>query len=178
LAAQVLGAIPVPVYADAVAEEMGYVLGHAGVKIIVAQDQEQADKVLSAATRLPRLTHILYDEPRGVADYDDARLRDLAKLIDEGRTRVTTAAVRAELETRIEAGHGGQTSVILYTSGTTGRSKGVVMLAGRCVDAAMRTIAFDRLTDRDELLASLPLAWVGDHYLCYAHMLAAGFCLS
>ena len=67
---------------------------------------------------------------------------------------------------------------MLYTSGTTGRSKGVVLSAGRSVAAARDTVAFDHLTDKDEQLAYLPLAWVGDHYMNYAQGLVAGFCMA
>ena len=73
-AAQALGAVPVPIYADSVADEMAYVLEHAEVTIAVAEDQEQVDKILSISDRLTGLTHILYDEPRGLRDYDHARL--------------------------------------------------------------------------------------------------------
>ena len=64
----------------------------------------------------------------------------------------------------------------MYTSGTTGQSKGVVLSAKGCIDAARDTVTFDKLTDRDEALAYLPIAWVGDHYLNYAQQLVAGFC--
>src|ERR1700761_5446534 len=76
-AAQMLGAVPVPVYADSVADEIAYVLGHAEASLIVAQDQEQVDKILSIADRQPRLRHILYDEERGLVDYSDIRIKSL-----------------------------------------------------------------------------------------------------
>ena len=177
-AAQMLGAVPLPVYADAVADEMAYVLGHAEASLIVAQDQEQVDKILSIADRLPRLTRILYDEERGLTDYRDARLGSLTGVIEAGEKALSDPAAAAALDARIEAGKGADPSVILYTSGTTGRSKGVVLTGERCVAAARDTVAFDKLTDRDEVLAYLPLAWVGDHYLNYAQGFVAGFCMA
>jgi long-chain acyl-CoA synthetase len=177
-AAQMLGAIPLPVYADAVADEMAYVLGHAEVALIAAQDQEQVDKILSMADRLPRLRDILYDEGRGLADYDKARLHSLDETIAAGETALRDPAASQALDATIDAGKGADPSVILYTSGTTGRSKGVVLTGERCIAAARDTVAFDRLTDRDEVLAYLPLAWVGDHYLNYAQGFVAGFCMA
>jgi long-chain acyl-CoA synthetase len=177
-AAQMIGAVPVPVYADAVADEIAAVLDHAEVTIIVAQDQEQVDKILSVRARLPRLVHLLYDEPRGLSDYDEPGLEALATIAAKGRAALADPAAAASLDRLIDAGKGSDPSVILYTSGTTGRSKGVVLSSERSICAARDTVAFDRLTDRDEALAYLPLAWVGDHYLNYAQGYVAGFCLA
>jgi long-chain acyl-CoA synthetase len=177
-AAQTLRAVPVPVYADAVAEEMGYVLENADVKLAVAQDQEQVDKVLSQSERLPHLTHIVYDEERGLGGYEQGHLHAASALIEQGRKALAERAVAERLDALVAAGEGADASIILYTSGTTGRSKGVVMSAQNCVAAASDTVAFDSLTDRDEVLAYLPLAWVGDHYLNYAQAIVAGFCMA
>jgi long-chain acyl-CoA synthetase len=178
-AAQMLRAAPIPIYADAVAAEMAYVLGHADVSLIVAQDQEQVDKILSIAKDMGNLEYLLYDEERGLDAYDDARLRSLASLIEAGEVELTSnPAFSAALDAEIEAGQGADVSVILYTSGTTGLSKGVVLSAQGCIDAARDTVAFDRLTDRDEQLAYLPLAWAGDHYMNYAQGYVAGSCMA
>ena len=179
MAAQMLGAIPVPVYADAVADELAFVLAHAEVRFAAVQDQEQVDKLLSVSERLPTITHVLYDEPRGLRDYDQGRLHPIADVIRDGRAALAAdAALGRRLDDQIAAGKGSDVSIILYTSGTTGVSKGVMLLAAGSIAAASDTVAFDRLDENDSALAYLPLAWVGDHYLNYAQGLVAGFCMA
>jgi len=179
MAAQMLGSIPVPVYADAVADELAFVLAHADVRFAAVQDQEQVDKLLSVSERLPAITHILYDEPRGLRAYDHERLHPIERVIHDGRTVLAAdAALGRWLDDEIAAGKGSDVSIILYTSGTTGISKGVMLSAAGCIAAASDTVAFDRLDENDTALAYLPLAWVGDHYLNYAQGLVAGFCMA
>ena len=179
MAAQMLGAVPVPVYADAVADELAFVLDHAGVRFAAVEDQEQVDKILSMSDRLPKLEQVLYDETRGLRDYDHGRLHSIDDVVrDGGAALAQDLGLGQWLDHEIEAGKGSDRSVILYTSGTTGQSKGVVLTAIGCINAASDTVAFDRLTERDEALAYLPLAWVGDHYLNYAQALVAAFCLA
>ena len=177
MAAQMLGAIPVPVYADAVAEELAYVLAHADVRFAAVEDQEQVDKILSVMERVPKLELMVYDEKRGLRDYDHSRLHSMEDVIEEGRKALAgDPSVRAWLDGEIAAGKGSDPSIILYTSGTTGASKGVVLTGERSINAASDTVAFDKLTEHDVALAYLPLAWVGDHYLNYAQGLVSGFC--
>lgn len=178
-AVQSLGGVPVPVYADAVAEEMAYVLDHAGVRFAVVQDQEQVDKVRSFAEKIPGLEHVVYDEARGLRDYDHTGLHDFVDVQQAGRAAMAgDASLAARWEDEIAAGSGEDVSVILYTSGTTGRSKGVMIKARAAVNAALDTVAFDNITERDSVLAYLPLAWVGDHYLNYAQGYVSGFCMN
>jgi len=170
---------PRPVYADAVADEMAYVLDHAASRFAVVQDQEQVDKVRSSTAAVPTLTDIIYDEPRGLEGYDPAGLHAFSAVQERGASLLDADPELAERWTSGILGQSGEEiSVILYTSGTTGRSKGVMVKAGNAVRAAVDTVAFDRLDDSDSVLAYLPLAWVGDHYLNYAQGYVAGFCMN
>jgi long-chain acyl-CoA synthetase len=178
-AAQVLGAVPVPVYADAVADELAYVLAHAEVRFAAVEDQEQIDKILSVSDRLPKLEKMVYDQPKGLRDYDHGNLHAIDNVIADGRKALAEdGKLSAWLDAEIAAGKGCDTSIILYTSGTTGQSKGVVLSAERCINAGTDTVKFDRLDEQDEALAYLPLAWVGDHYLNYVQGLISGFCMA
>jgi long-chain acyl-CoA synthetase len=178
-AAQSLGAVPVPVYADAVADEMAYVLDHAGVRFAVVQDQEQVDKIRSCAAKIPALTDIIYDEPRGLTGYPSAGLHAFSAIQDSGAERLAAdLSLGRAWEDAIRAASGEDICVMLYTSGTTGRSKGVMLKAANAVRAALDTVRFDGLDERDSVLAYLPLAWVGDHYLNYAQGYVAGLCMN
>ncbi len=178
MAAQSLQGIPVPVYADAIAEELAYVLAHAEVRFAMCQDQEQVDKCLAAQDSLPRLERLIYDEPRGLREYDHTSLHAFTQVQEMGDEVLAVAGTAERWEARIAQAPGTDRSTILYTSGTTGQSKGVVLQAAGAVQAARDTAAFDHLSDRDEVLAYLPLAWVGDHYLNYAQGLVAGLCMA
>ena len=179
-AAQMIGAVPVPVYADAVADEIAAVLDHSEATIIVAQDQEQVDKILSVRDRLPRLAHLLYDEPRGLDDYDEPRpSRRSTAIAAKGRAALADPARRERARPADRRRRGrrslGHPLHLRHDRPLEGRGAERRALALR---AARDTVAFDRLTDRDEALAYLPLAWVGDHYLNYAQGYVAGFCIA
>lgn len=175
-AAQALGGIPVPIYQDSVAEEMQFVIDHAEVRFALAENQEQVDKLLSIRDRLPRLEVILYSDPRGMRHYDQPFLKALDTVMEQGATH--NAAHPDFFDVELAAGSGSDISIICYTSGTTGRPKGVMLSHDNVVRSANLAIAFDNITARDEILAYLPLAWVGDNFISYAEATIAGFCVN
>ena len=180
MAAQMLGAVPVPVYADAVADELAFVLAHADVRFAAVEDQEQIDKIQSVIDRLPKLEKMVYDERRGLRDYDHARLRAMDDVIAEGRKALAGDPAVAEwLDAEIAAGKGSDPSIILYTSGTTGaiQGRGAHRRSARSARPPTPSPSTSS-TENDVALAYLPLAWVGDHYLNYAQGLVAGFCIA
>jgi long-chain acyl-CoA synthetase len=176
VAAQCCGAVPVPLYQDAVAEEMAYVLEHCGARFVIAGEQEQVDKVLETSARLPRLEHLVYLDPRGLRKYNHARLHRYAEV--QARGRAAGAPAVAAISARTAAQGSDDTCVMLYTSGTTGRPKGVVLSNRNIIATARASAAFDRLTAEDSVLAWLPMAWVGDFIFSVGQAYATGFCVS
>ena len=183
-AAQCLRGIPVPVYQDSVVEEMEYVLAHAEVRFVLAEDQEQVDKVLaimdggmdSGAERLPHIERIIYDEGRGLKDYAKTRLHDFEEVQRQGREAL--ARDPALLDASIAEARGADTAIFLYTSGTTGRPKGVVLSNDNIIITSRNSVAHDRLTADEETLSYLPMAWVGDNIFSCGQAYAAGFCIN
>ncbi len=177
-AAQALGAVPVPLYADSVADEMAYVLEHAEVTVAIVQDQEQVDKLLSISDRVPKLTHIVYDETRGLRDYDHSRLTSIDEVQKRGRKVLSEIWAQKNWDDMVAQGKGSDLAIILYTSGTTGRPKGVMLSHDNVLISARNGNLFDHLDENEEVIAYLPLAWVGDHIFSYAQSYVAGFCVN
>lgn len=177
-AVQALGGVPVPVYADSVAEEMVYVLQHAEVRYAVVQDQEQVDKLLSIKDEMPKLEAIIYDEHRGLGGYDHEALHRVFHLQQKGREIIASDPSAAEswLED-IARGKGDDLCVMLYTSGTTGKPKGVMLSNNNMIISSRNANAFDKLDETEEIIAYLPLAWVGDHIFSYGQSMTAGYCV-
>ncbi|WBU56032.1 AMP-binding protein [Paracoccus sediminicola] len=176
IAAQMCGAIPVPLYQDAVAEEMAYVLGHCGARFVVCGDQEQVDKVLEVQGMpdAPRnVEQIIYTDKRGMRKYDHSQMNALSDVQDEGRAAATRLG--AELDRLIAGLDYDSTCVMLYTSGTTGKPKGVVLSNRNIIETAKNTSEFDGLNHRDEVLAYLPMAWVGDFIFSMGQAMWTGF---
>jgi long-chain acyl-CoA synthetase len=173
MGAQWVGAIPVPLYQDAVADEMAYVLQDAEVGVVVVEDQEQVDKMLEVSGRCPALRRIVYDDPRGLRHYADARLQSWDALLAQGDARLQQDP--GAIDELMAAISPDDTAAMFYTSGTTGKPKGVVLSHRALIDRARVIERFERLTDHEDVLAYLPPAWIGQNMFSYTQFLTTGF---
>ena len=176
VAAQALGGIPVPLYQDSVAEEMVYVLENADVKFAIVQNQEQTDKLLDIKDRLPKLEQIFFEEPHGMHGYKKDFLHDYKEVQEEGK--IFHSENPDLFLNEIEKSRGSDIAIFLYTSGTTGNPKGVVLTFENLLITSLNCIAFDNLSGEEQVLAYLPMAWVGDNLFSFAQAYVAGFCVN
>ena len=172
-AAQAIGCIPVPVYQDAIATEMGFVIDNAGARFAIAEDQEQVDKLLQIKDAHPNLETIVFEDARGMRHYTQPFLLSFEKVQEMGTALL--ARNPAFFDREVALGKGGDIAVMLYTSGTTGQPKGVVLTHTNVLVTSLNACELDRLTENEETLAYLPMAWVGDHIFSLGQSYVAGF---
>jgi len=173
LAAQSLGAIPVPLYQDAVGAECVFPINNAEVRFCVVEDQEQVDKMLEIRESCPQLAHIYYDDPRGLRNYVEEGLASLAELVATGE--VFAQQHPGFFQQEVDQARPEDVAAMFFTSGTTGNPKGVVHTHDSLLNRAQVGARFDKLTETDEVLAYLPPAWIGQNIFSYAQWLAAGY---
>jgi long-chain acyl-CoA synthetase len=173
LAAQALGAIPVPLYQDAAAAEYAFPINNAEIRFAIVEDQEQVDKMLELRETCPQLAHIWYDDPRGLRKYDEPGLVALDTLIEAGRA--FDAAQGGFFDSAVAKGTAQDVAAMFFTSGTTGQPKGVVHTHFTLINRAQAGMVFDKLTAAEEVLAYMPPAWVGQNIFSYAQWLVCGY---
>ena len=174
IAAQALGGVPVPMYQDAPAAEFVFVLNDAEIDYALVEDQEQVDKLLEARPQVPTLSHVYYDDPRGLRNYEG--VTSFEALVEKGRA--FDRANPGFFEREVDLGDANDVSGMLYTSGTTGKPKGVRQTHAAFIAAAKGSAEFDRLRADDSVLSYLPMAWVGDHLFSFAQWLYVGFTIN
>ena len=173
IAAQCLGATPAPLYQDAAAEELVYVLEHAEASVVIAEDQEQADKILSIRARLPKLRLVVYEDARGMFHYRDEALRSFESVTALGRE--FGAQHPGYVEAEIAKGKSGDVALLCYTSGTTGKPKGAMLSHRNLIASACAFLARTDLEAGDDWLAYLPMAWIGDALYTLVLQMIVGF---
>ncbi len=176
VAVQSIGGVPIPLYQDAVASEMSFVIEDADIHFAFAENQEQVDKLLEVRESTSGLTHIIYDDPRGLRNYDQPGLISTADLVARGRKWDNEHP--GVWEAMLGQVGAQDVSVILYTSGTTGKPKGVCQTHASFIGAASGAAEVDRLGPSDSIISYLPPAWVGDHLFSLAQWLVAGYTIN
>jgi len=175
-AAQALGGVPVPMYQDAASNELQFVVEHAEVRFAIVEDQEQVDKLLEVKDSCPRLEVIVYVDGRGLRTYQQDFLHSFEAVHARGRVRRDKDP--GFIGNEIAAGKGTDIAIILYTSGTTGTPKGVMLSHDNVLVTARNAVERDKLRQDDEVLAYLPMAWVGDNIFSFGQSYVAGFCVN
>jgi len=173
LAAQSLGAIPVPLYQDAAAGEFVFPITNAEIALAIVEDQEQVDKMLEVREQCPGLARIWYDDPRGLRNYAEPGLAALDTLIAAGQA--FNAAHPGFFDAEVGKTNADDVAAMFFTSGTTGNPKGVVHTHSTLIDRAQAGARFDKLSNSEEVLAYLPPAWIGQNIFSYAQWLACGY---
>jgi long-chain acyl-CoA synthetase len=173
LACQALGGIAVPLYQDAIAQEYVFPINNAQVRFAVAEDQEQVDKLQDIAPQCLSLQLIVYDDDRGMRKYSGENILFADILCAEGDTYLTQHP--QFFETEISRARPEDVAAMFFTSGTTGQPKGVVHTHHSLIERAAAGAAFDKLTSREEVLAYMPMAWIGQNIFSYAQWLTSGY---
>lgn len=174
VAVQMCGAVPVPMYQDAAADEIAYALDHSGARFAIVGDQEQVDKIAEAKESASNPEYVIYLDGRGLRKYDHTAMCSVADLTAQGRA----SNRRAEMNAIVDALDYDSTCIMLYTSGTTGRPKGVVLSNRNVIETAKNSSEFDHLSAGEEILAYLPMAWVGDFIFSIGQSMWTGFCVN
>ncbi|MGF6311209.1 long-chain acyl-CoA synthetase [Bradyrhizobium sp. i1.8.4] len=158
IASHAIGAMSLGLYRDVLDEEAAYLLTYGEAKLVFAEDEEQVDKLLGLADRVPNLKHIVYSDPRGMRKYDDPRLMEAGKLVALGRDRA--AREPGLYERLVDATSGEDVAILCTTSGTTANPKLAMLSAGRVLRHCATYLAFDPKGPDDEYVSVLPLPWI------------------
>ena len=173
LAVQSLGGVPIPLYQDAASTEFVFPINNADVGFAVVENQEQVDKLLEIRAQCPKLGRIWFDDSRGLRKYDEPGLAAMDTLIEAGAARA--ARDPGFFDAEVAKLQATDVATMFFTSGTTGNPKGVVHTHGSLLDRARAGAKFDKLSAQEEVLAYMPLAWVGQNTFSYAQWLACGY---
>ena len=173
LAAQAAGAIPFGIFQDSILTEIAYIIDHSGAAMLVAEDQEQVDKILDLKEQLPRLKKIIYTDPKGLWDYEDDLLIEFSQIEALGRELHRTESDL--FDKNIRAIKDSDLSNICYTSGTTGNPKGTLLTHANIISMVAALNEVDRKFPEDQFLSFIPLPWIVEQTMSVFSALYVGY---
>jgi long-chain acyl-CoA synthetase len=178
LAAQSLGGRSVGLYPEGIVEEVEHVLAHAQVRFVVAEDQEQVDKLveLERAGRLPSVEHVVFYDPRGLERYEHPFLIEFSRVEERGRAH--GGEHPGWWEEQVDLGRPDDVAILCTTSGTTAKPKLAMLSHRNLLSMGSSLMSIDPIDADDEFLSFLPLAWIGEQMIAMACALQAGFALN
>ena len=176
LALQAVGAAQVGLFTDATPAEMAYVIDHSDATFVLAKDQEQCDKLLEMRAQIPKVRRVIYWDERGLWNYDEPWLLPFAEVQALGRDLIAREPDR--FETEIALGQAHDLAMLCYTSGTTGRPKGVMLSHGNILSTIGLYHTVDPRHDTDNHLSFLPLGWIAEPILGIAAHVYTGLILN
>ncbi|WP_315771487.1 MULTISPECIES: long-chain fatty acid--CoA ligase [unclassified Bradyrhizobium] len=158
IATHAIRALSLGLYRDVLDDEAAYLLNYGEARLVFAEDEEQVDKLLNLADRVPALKHIVYSDPRGMRKYDDPRLLPADKLAELGRNRA--AREPGLYDHMVDATNGDDVAILCTTSGTTSHPKLAMLSAARVLKHCATYLSFDPKGPNDEYVSVLPLPWI------------------
>jgi long-chain acyl-CoA synthetase len=170
------GGVAVWLFQDCLLDEVQYIVDHADVRFLVAEGQEEVDKGLAIKERCPKLTRIIWDDPRGMRRYRDPCLISLQEVERLGRE--FGAAEPRRFEEAVGTGHGDEVCLLFYTSGTTGLPKGALLTHHNMLTMGRNMLRVDPCSAEDDFVSFLPFAWIGEQMMSISCGLWAGFTIN
>jgi long-chain acyl-CoA synthetase len=176
LAAQSAGGFGSGIYQDSILKEVAYIINHSETKFVIAEDQEQVDKILDMQEELPGVKKVIYYDPKGMSKYDSNLLAYFPDVIALGREYEKSHP--GQFEKNVENTKPDDVAWICPTSGTTGFPKLVMLTHKNLIAMANNLNKFDPKYDTDEFVSFLPLPWVGEQMMAVASGLLSGLTIN
>ena len=173
LSSQCVGAVPIGIYQDSVLKEITYIINLSRSKFVVAEDQEQCDKILDMIDEMPSVEHIIYHDPKGMRTYDDPKLLYFPEVEKMGRDYEKEHP--GFFEEQVEATSENDVAAICTTSGTTGNPKLSLLSHLNMVSMARNLGEVDKKYETDDFVSFLPLPWIGEQMMAISSSLLFGF---
>ncbi|WP_253663703.1 long-chain fatty acid--CoA ligase [Vibrio sp. Y20_XG_PY13] len=158
LAAHAIKGYSLGIYQDSMHEEVAYLINYAKAKVVIAEDEEQCDKLLELGDEIPSVEFIIYCDPRGMRKYDDPRLIDVEKAYKKGQ--LIDKADPDKYLNMVAATKGSDLSILCTTSGTTSKPKLAQLHSGTFLDHCAAYLRADPRSPGDNYVSVLPLPWI------------------